>query len=120
MLPKKGSRRVTVEGTIYRWRESHGHKHFELRLEHFEKPGQLLCVFFRYLHLDAEAPAHVYRPIMTHRVLSAAVECGLRGGWRPEVPGRLVTVDANASAELVSAYDYRYSKWTINSGDRYL
>ncbi len=42
MLPKKRSRRVIIDGAVYRWRESHGHRTFEVRVELFDEPGQLL------------------------------------------------------------------------------
>ena len=119
-LPKKGSRRVVVGGVTYRWRESHGHQAFELRVEHFEAAGQLLFVPFAYLHLDRARPDDVYRPIMTHRVLAAVVEQGLALGWRPEIQGPLLSIAPEVTATLVTHYDYRYSKWTIRSGSRYV
>jgi len=120
VLPKKGSRRVTVDGVVYRWRESHGHRHFELRIEHFEQPGQLLVIHFAYLHLDPAQPLHVYRPIMTHRVLSAVVAQGRARGWTPERAGAALDLDEREGAAIVSEYDYRYSKWIAKRGDRYV
>lgn len=119
MLPKKGSRRVTFEGTVYRWRESHGHRYFELRVEQFDPPGQLLCALFAYRHLDATEPRNVYRPIMTRSLLGRVIKQGLKMGWKPEAEARVLTIDAAASARLVTEYDYRYSKWIFESNGLY-
>jgi hypothetical protein len=108
---------VTVDGVTYRWRESHGHRAFELRIEHFARCAQLLVVTFPYLHLDRVRPDNVYRPIMTHRVLAAVVERGLALGWRPERKAPQLAIDGTA---LVTSYDYRHSKWTVRAGDRYV
>lgn len=120
MLPKKGSRRVTVDGVVYRWRESHGHRSFELRVERFDDPGQLLFAPFAYLHLDPTHGSHVYRPIMTHSVLREVIERGLARGWTPERSGPPFSLDLADTAALVSEYDYRHSKWIVKKDDRYV
>src|SRR5690242_12905241 len=110
MLPKKGSRRIDVGGVVYRWRESHGRHAFELRLELFASPGAMLVVEFPYRHLDAESPNHVYRPVMTKRLLTDVIAYGTAHGWLPAKAGPAVAIAIADAATLVSDYDYRYSK----------
>lgn len=112
MLPKRGSRRVTVHGALYRWREGRGRNVFELRVEAFDEPRQTLLVQFEYRYLDPDHPQRVYRPIMTVRVLEAAIGLGLTCGWTPDKAGPLVTIPPSRAASLVTDYDYRYVKWT--------
>lgn len=117
VLPRKGSRRVVVDGVTYRWREGHGAREFEVRLERFEAPGQLLVARFPYRHLDPQRPARVYRPVMTRRLLASLVEAALAEGWTPAARGPLWTLSPERAASLVGDYDYRYSKWTVRLAD---
>lgn len=120
MMPKKGSRRLEVDGVCYRWRESHGHHHFELRLEWWHGRGQMLLVLFPYRHLDAAAPWKVFRPIITRRLLEGVVAFARRLAWQPTLRRPLLMIGSEQSSTLVRDTDYRYSKDLVEKGGRYL
>jgi hypothetical protein len=109
MLPKKGSRRTQFQAVAYRWRESHGNQAYELRVELFESPGQLLFVKFPYRHLEPAWPNRVYRPIIVRKVLHRVIEFALANGWHPDGRGTFEIADAS-QAELMSIHYYRYSR----------
>lgn len=120
MMPKKGSRRLEVGGLCYRWRESHGHQHFELRLEWWHGRGQMLVVLFPYRHLDAAARWKVFRPIMTRRLLERVVGLARDLDWQPTLRRSILTVGPEQASTLVTGFDYRYSRDLVEKDGRYL
>ncbi|MBT2366015.1 hypothetical protein J7E88_12025 [Streptomyces sp. ISL-10] len=98
-LPKKGSRRITVDGNTYRWR-LRGRPTYDQGLvrspltyavEHADSPGTTLVITTDQPHpsnwLGSMAtplpPSHVADSIRTARA----------GGWLPESPGSPFRLD---------------------------
>lgn len=120
MMPKRGSRRLEVDGVCYRWRESHRHQHFELRLEWWHGRGQMLVVLFPYRHLDAAAPWKVFRPIMTRRLLERVLGLARELDWQPTLRRSSLAVGPEQAFTLISDSDYRYSRNLVEKDGRYL
>ena len=93
-LLRKGSRRITVDGTVYRWRVRHrptycqgsGWSSMIFAVEHAESPGQALVVDTggprpdNWMGLDPAAP-------ITPRVVATAIRRALPEGWSPQAKG---------------------------------
>ncbi|QLE70533.1 hypothetical protein FGW37_01960 [Streptomyces rectiverticillatus] len=92
-LPRKGSRRIVVDGVAYRWRvrrrvtygQGMGWSLLAYAVEHAESPGTTLVVRTGRPHpgnwIRRPAP-----PVLPAHV-SAAVRAARARGWTPEAPG---------------------------------
>jgi len=119
-LGKKRSRRITVDDVGYRWRESHGAHAMELRVELFATPGAVLLVEVPYLHLNAEYPSFVYRPVFTNRIVAAVIREALTQGWEPASHAGRLHLAGEEGARFVTTSDYRECRDVVRSGDRYV
>ena len=92
-IPKKGSRKITVDGTTYRWtirrKPSYGQAIDESNLtaavELYESPGTTLIVTFPFTRPDSwltPGNKSVTPSDIKHSIIEA-----LRKGWEPEVNG---------------------------------
>ncbi|MFF4019523.1 hypothetical protein [Streptomyces sp. NPDC001843] len=92
-LVRKGSRRIVVDGTVYRWRLRGRPTYFQglawspctFAVEHADTPGRTLVVTTEQLHpsnwIGGEA-----KPVLPSYV-AAAVRLALREGWTPTAQG---------------------------------
>lgn len=98
-MPRKGSRRITVDGTDYRWR-LRGRPTYDQGLaaspatyavEHAERPGTTLVVATDQPHASnwVELKAKPVRPAD----VGAAVRLALRHGWNPTASGATHRLD---------------------------
>ena len=89
-LPRNKSRAIRVDGTRYRWLVSRVDPEFSmlLRIEQEEGQGQSLVVRQGDVHSINRVP-----PIVP-RYVAAAIRHARALGWRPEVPGRDLVIDA--------------------------
>ena len=76
-LRKKGSRKITVNDTDYRWVVASDKKGIHLVIEHAEQPGQRLVIAFYRVDKDGEATA------VTPNHVKDLIEIGLQKGWQP-------------------------------------
>lgn len=74
-LPKKGSRKIIVGGSSYRWTRSVKPDVFEIRVEDEINPAQSLF---------ARIPNKIISSV-TPRLVSMVIEQGLRLGWSPSI-----------------------------------
>jgi hypothetical protein len=98
-MARKGSRRIVVDGTAYRWRlrgrptYSQGLAWSPCRfaVEHVDTPGMTLVVTTNQPHpgnwIGREA-----EPVLPSNV-AMAVRLALREGWTPAVPGPVFHLD---------------------------
>ncbi|WP_442805460.1 hypothetical protein [Streptomyces sp. GMR22] len=98
-LVRKGSRRIVVDGTAYRWRLRRRPTYLQglawspctFAVEHAEAPGTTLVVTTSQPHpsnwLGREA-----KPVRPADV-AEAIELALGTGWDPEAPGRPFHLD---------------------------
>nr|WP_069766502.1 hypothetical protein [Streptomyces sp. LUP47B] len=101
-LVRKGSRRIVVDGTVYRWRLRGRPTYFQglawspcsFAVEHAETPGMTLVVTTDQPHpsnwIGREAD-----PVRPSGV-AAAVRLALRAGWTPTAPGSAFHLDQSA------------------------
>ena len=100
-LVRKGSRRIVVDGTAYRWRLRGRPTYFQglawspctFAVEHADAPGMTLVVTTdqhpsNWTGREAE-------PVLPSRV-AAAVWVALREGWTPTAPGSAFHLDQSA------------------------
>lgn len=98
-LVRKGSRRIVVDGTVYRWRLRGRPTYFQglawspctFAVEHADTPAAALVVTTSQLHpsnwIGREA-----EPVLPSGV-AAAVRLALREGWTPTAPGSAFHLD---------------------------
>jgi hypothetical protein len=113
-MPKKGTRRIDVDGQAYRWLVSPNDGYIALVVESAEEPGQRLEAYFRYHDRYEPLGTGAERIVGQARSISpgtarAVIEAALRGGWQPSRRGldvfriavpeaeRLVPVDGEAA-----------------------
>ncbi|MEV7731944.1 hypothetical protein AB0O75_07525 [Streptomyces sp. NPDC088921] len=101
-LVRKGSRRIVVDGTVYRWRLRGRPTCFQglawspcsFAVEHADTPGMTLVVTTDQAHpsnwIGREAD-----PVRPSGV-AAAVRLALRAGWTPTAPGSAFHLDQSA------------------------
>ncbi|MFF0509593.1 hypothetical protein [Streptomyces sp. NPDC004250] len=102
-LLRKGSRRIVVDGTAYRWRLRGRPTYVQglawspctFAVEHDDTRGATLVVT-----TDQPHPSNWIRraaePVQPSRV-AAAIRLALREGWIPTVPGSAFHLDQSAS-----------------------
>lgn len=93
MIPRRGSRRIVVDGEPYRWRvrrsptyaQGNAWSGLAFVVEHADSPGAVLRVELPGARPDnwVEADAGVATPTDVAR----AVRLARAGGWEPRVPG---------------------------------
>jgi hypothetical protein len=98
-FPRKGSRRIAVDGTVYRFRggiyerdRMPGEVH-AFRIQRARSPGQMLRAEITYARLRAEyrrVGRHVSRTIdsVPPYVVRQTILLGLARGWKPSQNGR--------------------------------
>jgi hypothetical protein len=91
-LARKGTRRITVEGTAYRWVVAPNDGYMVLVAESADGPGQRLEAYFRYHDLCEPAEAGAFRVVGQRRsirpgVVRAIVQAALGRGWQPTKRG---------------------------------
>ncbi len=92
-MAKKGSRRITVDGTEYRWKVRGRPTYCQgsvwsplvFAVEHGERPGARLVVSLPCAHPSnwMLAPAGVVLP----RTVASAIRSAVQAGWTPALPG---------------------------------
>ena len=90
-LAKRGSRRITVEGVVYRWAVSPDDGFMVLVVERAEAPGQRLEAFFGYGDIREPDRAGTTRTVgqgcvIGPGVVRLVVLSALANGWRPDTP----------------------------------
>ncbi|WP_405624573.1 hypothetical protein [Streptomyces sp. NBC_01396] len=101
-LVRKGSRRIVVDGTAYRWRVRGRPTYFQglawspctFAVEHADTPGMTLVVTTNQPHtsnwFECEAT-----PVLPSGV-APAIRLALREGWNPTAPGSPFLLDQSA------------------------
>lgn len=93
-LARRGSRRITVDGTVYRWRtrrrptygQGLGWSSMTFAVEHAASPGQALVVETGHPRPDNWLGLGPIVPVTPH-VVAAAVRRALHEGWSPRATG---------------------------------
>jgi len=101
-LVRKGSRRIVVDGTAYRWRLRGRPTYFQalawtpctFAVEHADIPGMMLVVTTNQPH-----PSNWFgreaMPVLPSDV-AQAIHLALRKGWTPTTPGSPFRLDQSA------------------------
>jgi hypothetical protein len=101
-LVRKGSRRIVVDGTAYRWRLRGRPTYFQglawtpctFAVEHADTPGMMLVVTTNQPH-----PSNWFgreaMPVLPSDV-AQAIHLALREGWTPTAPGSPFRLDQSA------------------------
>ncbi|WP_207757518.1 hypothetical protein [Nonomuraea cypriaca] len=108
-MPKKGSRLITVDGTIYRWRVRHkptycqgnGWTPLSFAVERAEKPGRVLVVTLPCARPDNWLGE---RTIAIHPILVVGcIRRAVKQGWESGQPGSAftLTITEDELAELL-------------------
>ncbi|MGQ4329143.1 hypothetical protein [Streptomyces hayashii] len=98
-LVGKGSRRIVVDGTVYRWRlrgrptycQGLAWSPCTFAVEHANTPGTTLVVITDQPH-PSNSIGREAEPVLPSGV-AAAVRLALREGWTPTVPGSSFHLD---------------------------
>ncbi|MFI6918646.1 hypothetical protein ACIBIZ_01735 [Nonomuraea spiralis] len=98
-IPRKGSRPITIDGVVFRWRVGHrpsrrggdGPSPLTFVVERAEDPGCVLVVSLPCARPDNQWGSRTIavRPLL----VAACVRRALESGWRPSRPGPLFTLD---------------------------
>ena len=95
-LPKKGSRKITVDGIVYRWRgyttRYEGDDYGELFVERFDEPRQKIKATFTWtkLHQEYKKVGQKLQGVFDHpppHVVRESILYALEHGWHPEEGG---------------------------------
>lgn len=88
-MAKKGTRRITVDGAIYRWIASPNDGHITLVAESADEPGQRLEAFLRYDDIATPDGLIVgQRRTVGPAVVRVIILAALARGWQPRTRGR--------------------------------
>lgn len=89
-MPRKGSRLISVDGTVYRWTVRHkptycqglGWRPLTFAVEYADAPGQVLSVETQSPRLDnwLDLPGTPVTPLMVEQ----SVRTALAAGWEPD------------------------------------
>lgn len=92
-MPRKGSRLITVDGTVYRWAvrakptycQALGWRPLTFAVEHAHTPGRTLSVETDSLRLDnwLERPGTPVTP----RIVGRSIRAAVAAGWHPDRSG---------------------------------
>ncbi|MEU1122820.1 hypothetical protein ABZ371_04340 [Streptomyces sp. NPDC005899] len=101
-LVRKGSRRIVVDGVVYRWRLRGRPTYFQgltwspctFAVEHADNPGMPLVVTTDQPHPNNWL-GRAAEPVVPSGV-AAAVRLALREGWTPTAPGSAFHLDQSA------------------------
>ncbi|MDX3241486.1 hypothetical protein [Streptomyces sp. ME18-1-4] len=101
-LVRKGSRRIVVDGTAYRWRLRGRPTYFQglawtpctFAVEHADTPGMTLLVITNQQH-PSNWFGHEATPVLPSDV-AQAIQLALREGWTPTAPGSPFHLDQSA------------------------
>ncbi|MFF9034072.1 hypothetical protein ACF090_01190 [Streptomyces sp. NPDC014892] len=101
-LVRKGSRRIVVDGTDYRWLLRGRPTYFQglawspctFAVEHTDRPGMTLVVTTGQPH-SSNWIGREAEPVLPSGV-AAAVRLALRMGWSPTTPGSAFHLDRSA------------------------
>ncbi|HEX2094641.1 MAG TPA: hypothetical protein VHG28_19710 [Longimicrobiaceae bacterium] len=93
MLPRKGSRRIVVDGQPYRWlvrrsptyAQANAWTGLSFAVQHADTPGAVLQVRVPAARPDNSMGAK--GGVITPSDVARAVRLALAEGWRPEAPG---------------------------------
>jgi hypothetical protein len=101
-LARKGSRRIVVDGTVYRWRVRHKPSYCQglawtplsYAVEQADSTGAVLVVRTSQPHPSnwINAPAAPVRPAD----VASSIRTALANGWSPTCPGKPFVVDQSA------------------------
>jgi len=89
-LVKKGSRKITVDGTAYRWRITRTYKSaddiLEVFIERIENGNTVLCVRTGFLRPDGAFSniGESTQGIVTPKNVESYIKQALAKGWKPE------------------------------------
>jgi len=93
-IPRKGSRKVIVDGEAYRWlvrrkatysQVDYGNGKIHVAVEHVEKHGTTLLVQTNHPHPQDWATEHVV-PV-TPADIATWIQIAITNGWCPKEPG---------------------------------
>lgn len=92
-IPRKGSRRIIVNGQTYHWYVRHKTDYLAaiygrtiaVGIERIDPPS---C---RTLQFYADCGQHYYGTVITPRIVEGAIQHALKTGWKPELPGSSFT-----------------------------
>ncbi|MEU0832517.1 hypothetical protein [Streptomyces sp. NPDC005969] len=101
-LVRKGSRRIVVDGTAYRWRLRGRPTYFQgmawspctFAVEHADTPGTVLLVTTNQPHTSNWIGREA-EPVLPSGV-AAAIRLALHGGWTPTTLGSTFHIDESA------------------------
>ncbi|MEU9186847.1 hypothetical protein AB0D14_20325 [Streptomyces sp. NPDC048484] len=101
-LVRKGSRRIVVDGTAYRWRLRDRPTYFQglawspctFAVEHADTPGTTLVVTTNQPH-QSNWFGREAKPALPSGV-AQAIQLALREGWTPTAPGSAFHLDQSA------------------------
>ena len=101
-LVRKGSRRIVVHGTVYRWRLRGRPTYFQslawtpctFAVERADASGTTLVVTTNQPH-PSNWFGHEAKPVLPSDV-ALAIELAIREGWTPAEPGSLFCLDLSA------------------------
>lgn len=103
-LPKKGSRRIVVDGVAYRW-TVRGRPTYDqgmcwspltFAVEHVESPGTTLVVRTNQPH-PGNWTGRLTSPVLPSDV-AGAIQTARADGWTPELPGSPFLLDQSQGA----------------------
>jgi hypothetical protein len=112
-IPKKGLRKITVDGFIYKWSTTGNDGGINLSIIPFTVEGQILTAGFGYhsqevgrtpLPAGGYAYHHQQTMIVTPGIVKQVIEYGLKVGWQPrqkDKPLNLGSLDAVITLNLI-------------------
>jgi hypothetical protein len=88
-IPRKGSRRIIINGCTYLWYIRHKVDHWALicghslvvGIERIDPPSGRTLLFY------ADNGSHYYGTVITPRIVEVAILHSLKTGWKPHLPG---------------------------------
>ena len=100
---KKGSRKITVDNTDYRWTirrkptysQANGWSSLTVAIELYSEPKSKLVVTFPFSRPDNWIEPH--GSAVTPKMVADSIRQAKKHGWRPSVKGPTLSLDASAA-----------------------
>lgn len=98
-IPKKGSRKITVDNVLYRWTIRHkptytqaiGQHNVFAAVELYENPGSVLSIKFLWVSYDPYFG--VAKESVTPKCIKQCIEQAIKDGWRANENGTAFKIE---------------------------
>lgn len=87
-IPKKGSRKIVVEGIEYRWKVHWRHSIMTSSVELYEEPKSVLSISFLWIPKKDFWDWYEVPAIIIPQIIETCIKKAISQGWKPNEKGQ--------------------------------